>query len=76
MVDYFTGGVSNGITAVGVGRGWTSDCGNGAAWQTPKLLDLTGYEGKTVNVEVVAVTNSGAKIVVIQLNNVTVPAAQ
>ena len=76
LVEYFEGGSSGGITAVGTGRGWTEASGQGAAWQTPKAINLAGYEGKTVNVEVVATTTYGAKIVIMQINNITVPAAQ
>ena len=76
LVDYFTGVSSDGVTQVGVGRGWSESCGNGAAWQSPRLLNLAGYEGKTVSVEVVATTTYGAQIVIMQINNIAVPAAQ
>ena len=53
----------------------SESCGNGAAWQAKHWLDLTGYEGKTINVEVVAITNSGAEVVFMQINNINVAAA-
>ena len=41
-----------------------------------RVVDLTAWAGHTINFEVVAVTNAGTEIVVINVTNCAVPAAQ
>lgn len=76
LVPWRTGGVSGGITQVGTGRGWDSTCGSGAAFQSPLAVDLTGFEGKTVTVEIVAQTKLGNNITWARITNIAVPAAE
>ena len=60
--------------AIGKGKYFTADCDKGAGI-TQAAFDLTGFEGQKVDVEFVAVTNAGYEIVVVELQNVTVPTA-
>ena len=79
LKDFCKGGNTNAthdITKVGLNRGWTAQCGVGSAFQNTNSLNLTGYEGKKVNVEIVGVTTTGANIVIAQVNNIAVPSAQ
>jgi hypothetical protein len=39
-------------------------------------IDLSAYAGKKISFEVVAITNGGAEAVVVQVNNITIAAAQ
>ena len=73
----FKGGntaANHAITKVGIGLGYPTDCGVGAAFQKKCAVDLSGFEGKTVTVEFVAVTNNGNNIVIAILTNIAVPA--
>ena len=56
---------------IGTPLGYSEACGNGAGFPG-KVVDLSGYEGKTVNVEVVAITNYGAEIVIANVTNITI----
>jgi hypothetical protein len=79
LKDFCKGGnvsATHAIAGIGLGRGWTEQCGVGASLLKNYPLNLTGYEGKTVNVELVGVTTTGANIVIVQVNNIAVPAAQ
>ena len=75
LLEYFKAGgqASGGITNVGTGRGWATNSAMGAAFQRPNEIDLSTYAGKTVNVEIVAITTYGATVVIAQINNVKVP---
>ena len=75
LLEYFaaSGQAGTGITDVGLGRGWEKDSAMGAAFQKPNKLNLSAYAGKTVNVEIVAVTTYGANVVIAQINNIKVP---
>ena len=63
-------------TAYGNGNGFLADCANGAGMEGGTVVDLTAYAGKTVEFEIVALTNLGSEIVAVRATNVTVPAAQ
>lgn len=65
---------SNGIYMVGQSMGYDSECGMGASFQSRKVINLEGYEDKTVNVELVILTNNGQYATVAYLNNIYVPA--
>ena len=76
LIDWFTGAnlaASNGVTQVGMLRGWSEACGVGSGFQSQKVLDFTGYEGKTICVELVAVTTYGSTFVFSQINNIKIP---
>ena len=49
---------------------------NGGAFQSQNTVDLSGYEGKTVTVEVVIVNGYGQSAVIAVLENVSVPAGK
>ena len=49
---------------------------NGGNFQGKRTVDLTGFEGKTVTVEIVIVNNDGAEAVIAILSNVSVPTAR
>lgn len=55
--------------------GFGDDRTLGGAFQQANTVDLTGYEGKTVTVQVVIVNGNGQEAVIAILRNVTVPAA-
>ena len=55
---------------IGKPLGYSKACGNGAGFGA--VIDLSGYEGKTVNVELVAITNYGAEIVIANVTNITI----
>ena len=75
LIDGWTGGSNPGITNVGISQGYGESCGIGAGFQDKKWLNLKGYEGKKVNIEIVAITNSGKEITFLVINNVNVAAA-
>ena len=60
----------------GLKRNFGESCGLGASSGGARVIDLTGYEGKQVDVQVVVCTNFGPEIVVSNLTNITVPAAE
>ena len=67
-------GTSNaGVTAEGLKLNYPVNCNLGAGWQSCHTFDLAGYEGKTVDVELVAVTNYGYTAVLVQINSIKVP---
>ena len=77
LVEWHNGGNTppeNGITQVGIGKGWSVDCGIGAGWQKPIAMSFAGYEGSTICIELVAVTTYGSQFVFAQINNIAVPA--
>ena len=71
-----TTGAGHAITNIGVGLGYPTDCGIGAQFQAQNVVNLAGFEGHTVNVEIVAVTKNGNNVVIMILSNVAVPAAE
>ncbi len=75
-VSATVGNAEHGITNQGIALGWDITCGNGSAWQGKKWLNLTGYEGKLIDIEIVAVTNYGEEIAFLKISNVNVAAAE
>lgn len=78
LFSTFTGSNSEstntGITNVGVSQGYImSQCRLGAGFQGKKAADLIAYSGKTVNLELVAVTTYGNIIPLVKINNIAVP---
>ena len=61
-------------TAAGKTFGYSDSCAKGAGL-SKAAVDLSAYAGHKINMEVVAITNYGAEIVVAQINNLTVAAA-
>ena len=59
-------------TAVGSGKGFLSSCATGAG-MTKTAIDLSAYAGKTVDFEIVAITNYGYELTVVEVTNVKVP---
>ncbi len=53
--------------------GLSYKCLNGVTMGGDRTFDLTGYEGQTVTVELIAVTNNGREIVAARFINVNVP---
>ena len=64
----------NGIVKQGTAFGWTTSCGLGSGWQGKYWLNLLGYEGKTITVEIVAITNYGAEVVFLRIENINIAA--
>ncbi len=62
------------IGPVGVGLGFTTDSGLGAGFNK-NVVDLTAYAGRTIDFELVAVTNYGATVVFGNFLNLAVPEA-
>ena len=62
--------------ANGSGGQFVDDDLKGGAFQGQRSVDLSGYEGQTVTVQIVIVANSGQTAVIALFNNVSVPAAQ
>ena len=51
---------------------FSTNCRLGARYYDT-AVNLSAWAGKTINFEIVAVTNYGAEITIIQINNVTLP---
>jgi bacillopeptidase F (M6 metalloprotease family) len=68
-------GATDGVTKVGTGKGWAITCGLNARY-TAASIDLSAYAGKTVEFEIVAITNFGEEAIVARFTNVKVPAAE
>ena len=66
---------TDGVVTQGKNRGFGEDCRFGARYYET-AVDLSAWAGHTINFEIVIVTNYGAEEAGIQINNVTVPAAQ
>ena len=74
LADPLSVDASGAITAQGTAVGFDADCGIGSKFQNVNVINLSGYEGKTVTVQIVAVNNADANLVIAVLENVTVPA--
>jgi hypothetical protein len=72
VTDENTGAIRN----EGLKANYPTSCGLGAGFQGFYYFDLSAYKDKTVDVEMVIVTNWGAEAVVAKLTNITVPAAE
>ena len=78
MFDWITPGdceVDNGITKVGTGAGWSTDCRFGATTGGSKPVDLSAYAGHTIDFEIVVETNYGQSFKWATFTNVVVPEA-
>ena len=61
-------------TAIGKAQGFSDACATGAG-MNKSAVDLSAWAGHEINFEVVAISNYGAELVIVLVNNVTVPAA-
>ena len=62
---------ADGVATQGANRGFGENCRIGARYHG--TVDLSAWAGKTINFEIVIVTNYGVEATVIQINNVAVP---
>ena len=62
--------------AANAGCSFGENSGKGGNFQGFRTIDLTGYEGDIVTVQIVIVNNDGQEAVIGILNNVSVPSAQ
>ncbi len=63
------------VTKQGTNRGFTTNCRLGARY-SETVVNLSAWAGHTINFEIVIVTNYGVEVTIIQINNVTLPAAE
>lgn len=64
---------TDGVTKVGTALGWYTDCRLNARY-TASSIDLSDYKGKTIEFEIVAITNYGEVAILARFTNVAVPA--
>ena len=62
----------NAVTGQGTNRGFTTNCRLGARYYET-AVNLSAWAGHTINFEIVAVTNYGAEVTIVKINNVTLP---
>ena len=60
--------------AIGKNRLYTKDCDLGASI-VPAAIVLDEFAGQVVDVEIIAITNGGAELLISQITNITVPGA-
>ena len=66
-------GETNGILTTTATTHLGTNRGLGASFQTANKMTFAEYAGQTINVEIVAVPNVGAELVIGKINNISVP---